>query len=449
MNSELKAGFARVDITPSIGTPVVGYFVERKTEGVLDALEVNAVALSCGDSAVIIMSVDNCGIEEKRLTPIREEIHRLTGVPAEAVFIHSTHTHTGPGPGLELGEDDPLVREYWSLLTRKCVDAAYLALSDLKRARIGTGIGEAKRVAFVRRFRMKDGSIMTNPGVNNPDIREPIGDVDERVNVVRIDREGAESIVIANFGNHPDTVGGNLISADWPGFTRRFVERAIENTKCLFLNGAQGDVNHVNVHPRAGDFNDMFHDFDGCSRGYGHARHIGRVVAGAVMQIYDKVNYVEVDEVAWRIARVSIPSNKPTAEQLPRAREICALHNAGRDDELGYKGMMLTTVVSEAARILALENEPEYFELPISVIRIGRIAFVGLPGEPFTDIGRSIKKTDGYDMILPVCCVNDFGGYFPTTEAYEEGGYEVGDSRFKKGVAEILSNAASDMLRTI
>ncbi len=104
------------------------------------------------------------------------------------------------------------------------------------------------------------------------------------------------------------------------GFARKFVEKAIDNTKCIFFNGAQGDVNHVNVHPSAGDFNDMFNDFDGCSRGYGHARHIGRVIAGAVMQVYDKVKYVEVDGIRSSVDRVEIPSNMPTAEELPIAK---------------------------------------------------------------------------------------------------------------------------------
>ena len=36
---------------------------------------------------------------------------------------------------------------------------------------------------------MKDGKVRTNPGVGNPDILHPIGDVDERVNVLRFDRE--------------------------------------------------------------------------------------------------------------------------------------------------------------------------------------------------------------------------------------------------------------------
>ncbi len=445
----LQAGFARVDVTPSMDTPIIGYYIERKVEGVLDPLEVNAVAISCKEQLVVLLSVDNCGLEQKRLLPIRENISKKVGISVQSVFIHATHTHTGPGGSLTYGENDDLLEEYFSTLAKKCVDAACLAVQDLKPARVGVGVGKAEKVAFVRRFRMKDGTIQTNPGVGNPNIKEPLGEVDERVNVVRIDREKGESIVIVNFGNHPDTVGGSLISADWPGFVRKFVEKSIDNTKCIFFNGAQGDVNHVNVHPQKGDFNDLFCDFDGCSRGYGHARHIGRVIAGAVMQVYDKVDYLNVNEIQSKTVNIRIPSNRPTEEELPLARKYVALHRSGKDDEIPYKGMMLTTVVSEAERMLRLEYGPDYFESIISVIKIGDVAFVGLPGEPFTDIGRKIKETQGFELILLCCCVNDSMGYFPTTDAYTEGGYEARGSRFKAGVADIMIHEAVKLLQSL
>ena len=48
-----------------------------------------------------------------------------------------------------------------------------------------------------------------------------------------------------------DVVGGCKISADWPGLLRRNVEKILDGTKCIFFNGAQGDVTHVNVPPCA------------------------------------------------------------------------------------------------------------------------------------------------------------------------------------------------------
>ena len=444
---ELKAGFGRINITPPMGIDIVGYYVKRNADGVLDELEANAVAVALDDKKVLLISVDHCGLFKSIIDGFKTAINEKTGVPIDAIYIHSTHTHTGPA--IPENTDDALIIQYRKTLSDKLAELSAMAIADLKPAKMGYGIGQAPNVAFIRRYRMKDGSIRTNPGVDNPEIVHPIGEVDERVNVVRFDRESGESIVIVNFANHPDVVGGTKISADWPGFTRKFVEKAIDNTKCIFFNGAQGDVNHVNVHPTKGDFNDMFNDFDGCSRGYGHARHIGRVVAGAVMQVYDKVNYVDVDDISYVQKTVEIPSNKPNPEDLPLAHKYNDLHNAGKDDEIPFKAMMLTTVVAEAARMVRLENAPETFPLLFSAIKIGPVAFFGIPGEPFTGVGRALKETQGYDLILPTCNTNAKEGYFPMLDAYIEGGYEARSSNFKAGVAERIVEEGKKILAEI
>lgn len=310
----LCAGFARVDITPMSGIGIAGYYKPRYVKGVLDALELNALALQCGQTRLVLLSLDHCGVHTPEAASIRAFVAKACDLPVEAVYLHATHTHTAPF--LVANSTDQLEREYFDFVLHRAADAARYALDDLRPARMGYAVGSAPNIAFVRRFRMKDGSIQTNPGVNNPDIVEPIGEVDERVNVLRFDREGADSLVLVNFGNHPDTVGGELVSADWPGFLRRRLEKALDNVRCIFFNGAQGDVNHVNVHPTAGDFNDLARDFDDVSRGYGHARHMGNVVAGAVLQVFDKVTYTDVDSLKLLQRTIRIPSNMPNPEDL-------------------------------------------------------------------------------------------------------------------------------------
>ena len=443
-NAKLKVGFARVNVNPQMGIDITGYYKIRKAEGILDDLEANAVAFQCGDKTVLLIAIDHCGIPTVILNEYKQAISEKTGVPVDAIFMHSTHTHTGPSIRL-LGnseEADNMILEYRKFLGTRCVDVACFALADLKPAKMGYGIGQAPNIAFIRRFRMKDGTIKTNPGVNNPDIVAPIGEVDESVNVVRFDRENADSVVLVNFADHPDTVGGNLISGDWPSFTRRIVE----NTKCILINGHQGDVNHVNVHPKAGDFNDMFNDFDGCSRGYGHARHMGQVVAGAVLQVYDKVNYVDVDKINYAQEIVEIPANLPDPKDLPLAHKYVDLHKAGKDDEIPFKAMMLTTVVAEAQRMVRLENGPDHFNLLFSALSIGNIALFGAPGEPFNAIGKAVKKADGWDLILTSCLMNGAEGYYPMKDAYDEGGYEARSSNFKAGVAERIIEQGHKML---
>ena len=94
--NQLYAGFSRVNVTPMLGIGMAGYFKPRYAEGVLDELEINAVALACGEDKVLLMSIDHCGIVKEVLNPMREHISQATGLPLEAIYIHSTHTHTGP-----------------------------------------------------------------------------------------------------------------------------------------------------------------------------------------------------------------------------------------------------------------------------------------------------------------------------------------------------------------
>ena len=455
----LKAGFGRVNITPSLGSEIVGYFQPRYAEGILDELEVNALALSAGEDKVVLISADLCYITESSQNAFCQAISDATGLTKDQIFIHATHTHTGPVVNLDgvngmavSGSNekaDALNREYSQLLIRRFADAAVLAFADLKPAKMGWVVGQAPNIAFVRRFRMKDGRVRTNPGVGNPDILHPIGDVDERVNVLRFDREGGETIVLANLGCHPDVVGGNFVSGDWPTLYRHRLEKCLDNVKALFFNGAQGDVNHVNVNAKGGDLNDMFHDFDDVARGYGHARHMGNVVAGAVLQVYDKVNYVDVDSIRSKLSTIAVPSNMPKPEDLPLARKYNDLHMAGKDAEIPFEGMELTTVVAEAARMLKLENGPAEFTMDLAGVAIGNVALIGIPGEPFNGVGIGLKKAAGWDLVLPCCLVNGDKGYFPMQDAYDEGGYEARSSRFKAGTAEILIKEGTALLDTL
>ncbi len=445
--SVLKVGFARSNITPPLGIAITGYFKPRFAKGVLDDLEVSAMALELGETRVLLINFDHLGLEQVLSNDFRENASAQTGVPAENIILSATHTHTGPS--LDRKSEDPLVKEYITLVRRRIADTAVLALADLTKAKMGFGKGTAPNVAFVRRYVMKDGSVKTNPGVNNPDIVRPIGATDESVNVIRFDRVDGETVVFVNFANHPDVVGGELISADWPGLLRRDIEKFLPNTKCIFFNGAQGDVNHVNVHPTGGYLNDMFMDFDDVSRGYAHSEYIARVVMGGVLQAFDKVEYVEVNRLLSSQKVINVPSNMPDKKDIPEAHRINDLHLAGRDAELPYQGMMLTTIVAEAGRMVRLENGPEAFDMRLSAVVIGPVAIIGIPGEPFTGIGMGLKATEGFDMVLPCCLTNGSQGYFPMQDSYDEGGYEARSSNFKAGVAEFIIKEGKELLESM
>ena len=447
--SNFSIGYAQVNINPKLGIGISGYYIPRLAKGFLDDLQASCLALSLKGNTVLLMNVDHLGLQNTVTEQYRRNIAAATGVPFENLFLTATHTHTGPLADTELFiyGDEQDIHGYADFLGERLVDVAKLALADLKSGKMGYCTGYApERVAYIRRYRMKDGTTMTCPPIDDPNIVSPIGTLDQRVNVLRFDQEGGNSIVLVNYGVHCDTIGGELISADFPAWLRSTLDKALDGVKCMFFPGAQGDVGSTNVHPSGGDMNDTEISFDNEMKSPGMARFVGRALAGTVLQVYDKVTYVDVDKLNALQKIVKIPSNMPRPEDMPLAHKYKELHEAGKDEEIPFTAMELTTVVAEALRMCVLENGPAFFDLPLTGVQIGPVALLGLPGEPFTDVGVGIKEAFGWDLVLPCGLTNGYMGYFPTKSAFDEGGYEARTSRYKAGVAELLVAEAKALL---
>lgn len=253
--SQLKVGFCRLDVTPPLGIRLMGNNNIRRTENILDALEISVMALECSETKVLLVSMDALYPYEHE--HIRQTLSKKFGIPQEAIFVHGTHIHTGPMIDRHFGSPESSVAvisaataaiqtpdldkdiekivSYTKFFLNKVVDAADYALRDLTNTKLGYAVSQAPGIAFIRRFRMKDGSIATNPGMGNPDIAEPLAEVDERVNVLRFDREDGQTYVLCNFGCHPDTTNRLNITADWPGIFRHTLEKTLDNVKCIFF----------------------------------------------------------------------------------------------------------------------------------------------------------------------------------------------------------------------
>ena len=448
--SDFKVGFSKVNMNPPLGIGIRGYYVPRFAKGFLDDLYVRMMAVSCGGKTVLMASVEVCAIETEISKRYSRAIAEKTGVTEENIFITATHTHTGPliGPTdiFEANEEQSI--KYGEFLKEKLCDAAVLAIADLKNAKMGYRVVSAPdNIAFIRRYKMKDGTTMTCPPYDKKnDILSPIGTLDQRVNVLRFDREDACSIVIVNYGIHADTVNGEMISPDFPGWMAKTIFDAL-GAECMFFPGAQGDVGSTNLYPVDGDMNDTQISFDNEMKSPGMARFVGRALAGAVLQVYDKVKYIDVDSIGVARKDVFVSANKADEKDLPLARKYKKLHDEGRDSEIPFTGMELTTVVAEAIRMCNMENAPDEFKLTLSGLRIGDVALVGIPGEPFTEIGVKIKQEEGWGLIMPCALTNGYEKYFPVKSAFDEGGYEARTSAYKGDVADKIILGSKQLLK--
>ncbi len=444
----IKAGFSKICINPPLGAPISGYYMQRFTKGILDDIYVRAVAFDDGKKKAVLVTLDLCLLEAEQFALYKKTISEFCNIPCEAVFITCSHTHTGPIVGKDFASElcsDPSYDKHLTMCIR---DAAAFALKDLKPARMYSAKSEAKRISFIRRYRMKDGSVKTNPGVFNNDIDHPLGTPNETVKLIKLVRDGADDICLVNFGTHPDTVGGEYISGDWPGYVCSGLEAAVPGTKCMFLLAPQGDVNHVNVNPTPGEASISTIDFDDVPRSLEHAKHMARVIVGAVLSVYTIAEEVKSGDISYAIKAVRIASNQQN-DCLDEAKKINELYSSGRANELPYEGMELTTVVAEAERIINLSNGPEDFEFVLSALKVGDLVFGGLPGEPFTEIANRIYDGSPFGNTILCCISNSDGPYFPTSKAYSEGGYEARSSTLKPGGDNIIVDGMCELLNEI
>ncbi len=430
----VKTGFSRLCINPPLGTPIVGYFKPRYTKGILDDIYVSVVAFGDGETAAVILAVDFCILSKTVCDTLRESVSRYTGIPFDAVFIICSHTHTAPAYGYDKLTNTPGCKEYDIFFEEQLCRAAKEAVSDLRESSFSIAENTVPGIAFIRRFRMKDGRVMTNPGINRDDIDCALGTPNETVKLIKVERENAEDLYIVNFAVHADVIGGEYISADFPGVMRSIVEGAVPNCKCIFLNGAEGDVNHTNPFP--GDYE---------QNGYEHSKLMGRKIADAVLEIHTKTEKLNSDKLSYGTKTVTVAANAEN-DRIEEAKKIYELHTSGKDHLLSSEGMERTTAVAEAKRIISLYDGPESFDFDLAVLKFGDIAFAGVPGEPFAEIGRRIEKESPFKVTVVCCLTNSGDSYFPTSSAYDEGGYEARSSLLKKGVDNILVDGFKSLL---
>lgn len=431
----LKAGFARADITPPLGNPLHGYFNIRVSDGVLDPLELNAIAVSNDENTVVYITADLLGIILKDALAIRKAVAEATGLAEDNVILQALHQHTSVRIGSRPQSTDSIEdREYLDILTRRFCDVAKMAIDDMEECEISVTYKETERpISFVRRFKMKDGTIKTNPGSLNPNIDGPIGLADNTVRLVKFEREFKNDIALVNFSTHPDVLGGTKYSADWPGFVRKFVEKDLESVSCIVVNGAQGDVNHIDVtKPKLEkDINQR----------YPFSKAMARTITDTVVDIWEEAEPLEGDEISCEYRILDTPTNTKGIERVEECKKLLADHYSGKSTASIAKGL------GEWSRIVALPNETLFQKVPLTVLKIGDLAVVGFGGEPFTDYATFAQAAAPDKFVISACCTNGYQGYIPSKNAFDEGGYEATSSKFTKDVVKLIYDNVKEMIK--
>ncbi len=428
----LKIGFARLDITPPFGTPLTGYFYKRSMDGVIDPLELNALAVTQDEETILVITADFMSATMDVAAHYRALISEATGVPEDHILTQAIHQHTSTSPG-RYGVEH--VNGYMEILERKYCDVAQMALDDRAEAEISVANAQtAQPISFVRRFRMKDGTTASNPGNLNPNILEPLGKADNTVRLVKITRKGAKDIALVGFATHPDTIMGNKCSADWPGVVRRFTEKTLPNVHCVLVNGCQGDTNHIDVSKPP------------MSRvpieRYEHTKFMGQTIVDTVVSLWDKTEKVCDAPVSAAYTVQNIVSNTDGLERYEECKalaEYIGTPEGMKKYDMAEKG--------EIRRIANMDRLTLFKKIPVTMVAFGKVVIVGFGGEPFTEYADVLREAYPDMFILTACNCNGSEGYLPSVSAYTEGGYEARSSNFTPEIAPKVQGTAKEMLK--
>jgi neutral ceramidase len=383
VTSNLRAGVAKVDITPDVsqGLDVVGH--RRKVFKVRDPLRAGVLVLDDGETKTAIVTLDTIGAWDEMVALARERIQQLTGIPAENVMVTASHNHSGPGFDRE------------SVWGRDLIDKLGAAAKHATATTRPVSIGyDEDRIGFsINRRKVIDGRAVVR--------LNPEGPNDQRVKVLRFD-DGTSLTPLAvvmhavchpcfftwgDKGTTPYPNGYPKLSADFPGEAQSFVEMVYgDKTSSLFLQGCAGDIRpNLPGYPyRCADEADI--QWAGRDLGSAVVRSLARGVTRE--QLRDRSSYYAIRVAS---AQVSLP---------------------------GKQGRV-------TAELMAM--------------KIGPYLLLTMPGEPMVEYGFRLEQAIE-DRAIPIIVgyANGNIGYIATADAYEVGGYEPNTSKLLPEAENII-----------
>lgn len=422
----------------------MGYTVqERTSESVERELTATALVLADEFLKVVIIACDILFIQSPHIQRIRARIAQRLGIPTDRILINASHTHLGPMlPGwnpADSAEQQQLQQRYLDFLEESLAGVAAAADRDRRPARVSAAKGSAA-MGVNRRERLDDGRVIIG--------ENPRGAVDNEVGVIRIDDLAGKPIAtLMTCAAHTIVLGPKTfqISPDYVGPAREIVER-VTGAPSLFLQGAAG-----NVSPSCGIGG-------GGAQQYEDLYRLGTMLAGEVLKTWAQIRTHQrrgprriIQSVAtlstWdyeplperSLNHFSLATRRVTLPMAPlpsrsEAAEMLATHQrqlqAAQQANLGPGRLQVAERLVQWSELVLRtidQGQPVTRDLECWALRINDLGIVAVNGEPFAELSLEVKRRSPLQTFF-LGYSNGCLGYFPTPEAFDEGGMEVYES---------------------
>jgi neutral ceramidase len=448
--SPLYAGAARVKLEPPAGLAMLGYGNRvGRNAGIHDDLAAQALVLSDGANKVAIASVDVLALGIRIADDIRERVTASTGIRADSILVCATHTHSAPAfnifatPRVDAKPAEGRDLEWERALPEKIASAIVQANENLEPATLRAAVSEFT-LGINRRLMRPHGQIQLAANRSGP--------ADAEVSTLAAYRPNGTPIAfLMNYPCHGVVLCEDnlLYSRDWPGFAMDEIEAAATSAGgpspiSIFIQGATGNI-------------------DPHSRGnFEVAEHHGRAMGRGAFDALQHASSITDARIAVRRITPNLKLKDLSAE-LAVARSCAAQTQASLDNHRGGDGYQLKRLrdhhAQSRAALAALEALEEQnlrdrrvdmtnrdLTTAMTVVTVGNLAIVGIPGELFVELGLALKANPSFTQTFVAGYCNDLIGYIPTRAAYPEGGYEVDTARIAAGSGETIVDTALNAL---
>lgn len=400
-SDELRAGVAKIDITPQKPCVLAGYASRTNlSTGVHDPLSARAVVFEHDGRRLAIVSSDILGFYNDTAAPLIQSITGACGLEPAQLMLSAIHTHAAPGLALDTAKLHANNVAFTEMLRERLIAVTKDAISKCRPVRVGYHSG-ACPVGINRReaFTDKNGARQIRLG------RNPGGQTDPEVQALQICEKDSDRMIAVLFGyaTHGTSLGSKnmVVSGDVLGLAAQFVEKHLAGGMIAApFAGASGDIDpYFRVLPEIKTADNWI------AEPVLLGTFLGEEVVHTSAAIRDFTATGPVRSLASSLQLP--PKNDPKNPTTP---------------------------------------DPAKLAFPITAARIGDVAVVGLGGEVFHEIGRAIKKSSPFQHTIVITHCNGAAGYLVAPSAYPEGGYEVKTTRFAPEAAGLVTKEVQSLL---
>ena len=409
----LRAGAAKIDITPEKPVKMAGYGSRKGlSEGVHDPLSARVVIFENNGKRLVLVSTDLLGFYGGTAEHFRKAILDEFKLKPSELFLSAVHTHAGPSLTIDKKKGHPNNLEYTESLKSKLIKVIRSAFDNVGEVRTGIGVGYSPVGANRRELKISaDGESSIQLG------RNPYGPTDKEVLVMKVAKpDGTVIAALFDYATHATCLGGrNLkISGDVLGLAEQFVEKILGKPRPLGKGLGKGAIAPAFA-GASGNIDPWFRVLPSFNTEPGWVPEpvlLGTLLGEEVVHVFRDIKKVSAGgEINTSFTTLELPGK-------PR-------------DEAGAK-----------------KDDPSP-SLNITAARVGDVAFVGIGCEVLTEIGMAIKAAAPYKHTFVITHCNGAAGYLTPEHLYLEGGYEIRSSPFGPRAAALVVKEAVRMLHKL